>query len=163
MPHSAHRYANIPSIQAGVEQLFNQLLRPKLRTFISDIYKDVSYVLDDDSYAAAELQDTVRKRFIKAWEALIDGYKVRSSSVLVQTDGLSSVVARTRSQMATSGYSSDSPSMCSSGHGRNSRSASSTASLEQSVSTMTCAQSWRTSPPKQYLATSERSSCGCSK
>lgn len=62
--------------QAGVEQLFNQLLRPKLRTFIADIYKDVSYVLDDDSYAAVELQDVVRKRFVKAWEALIDGYKV---------------------------------------------------------------------------------------
>ncbi|KAI0807010.1 COG4-domain-containing protein [Fomes fomentarius] len=63
------------TLRAGVEQLFNQLLRPKLRTFIPDIYKDVSYVLDDDSYAAAELQDTVRKRFVKAWEALIDGYK----------------------------------------------------------------------------------------
>ncbi|KAI1788436.1 COG4-domain-containing protein [Ganoderma leucocontextum] len=63
------------TLRAGVEQLFNQLLRPKLRTFIGDIYKDTSYVLDDDTYAAAELQDTVRKRFVKAWEALIDGYK----------------------------------------------------------------------------------------
>ncbi|KAI8998959.1 COG4-domain-containing protein [Trametes punicea] len=63
------------TLRAGVEQLFNQLLRPKLRTFIPDIYKDVSYVLDDEGYSAAELQDLVRKRFIKAWEALIDGYK----------------------------------------------------------------------------------------
>ena len=39
-----------------MEQLFNQLLRPKLRTFISDIYKDTSYVLDDDAYTAAELR-----------------------------------------------------------------------------------------------------------
>lgn len=69
--------------QAGVEQLFNQLLRPKLRTFIPDIYKDVSYVLDDDGYAAAELQDTVRKRFVKAWEALIDGYKVCSPDLVL--------------------------------------------------------------------------------
>ena len=59
-----------------MEQLFNQLLRPKLRTFIPDVYKDVSYVLDEDGYAAAELQDLVRKRFIKAWEGLIEGYKV---------------------------------------------------------------------------------------
>ena len=64
-----------------MEQLFNQLLRPKLRTFIGDIYKDTSYVLDDDAYAAAELQDTVRKRFVKAWETLIDGYKVRGNQV----------------------------------------------------------------------------------
>ena len=63
--------------QAGVEQLFNQLLRPKLRMFIPDVYKDVSYVLDDDSYAAAEMNDVVRKRFVKAWEGLVEGYKVR--------------------------------------------------------------------------------------
>ncbi|KAL4246511.1 Conserved oligomeric Golgi complex subunit 4 [Abortiporus biennis] len=62
-------------LRAGIEQLFNQLLRPKLRTLITDIYKDVSYVLDDDSYAVAEYNDVVRKRFVKAWEGLIDGYK----------------------------------------------------------------------------------------
>ncbi|KAI0792934.1 COG4 transport protein-domain-containing protein [Abortiporus biennis] len=62
-------------LRAGIEQLFNQLLRPKLRTLITDIYKDVSYVLDDDSYAVTEYNDVVRKRFVKAWEGLIDGYK----------------------------------------------------------------------------------------
>jgi conserved oligomeric Golgi complex subunit 4 len=65
--------------QAGIEQLFNQLMRPKLRTLISDVYKDVSYVLDDDSYTVAEYQDVVRKRFVKAWESLVDGYKVSFS------------------------------------------------------------------------------------
>jgi hypothetical protein len=63
-----------------VEQLFNQLMRPKLRNLITDVYKDVSYILDDDSYSAAEYQDVVRKRFVKAWEGLVDGYKVFSSS-----------------------------------------------------------------------------------
>jgi hypothetical protein len=65
------------TLRVGVEQLFNQLLRPKLRTLLADVYKDVSYVLDDDAYAAAEYQDVVRKRFIKAWEGLAEGYKVR--------------------------------------------------------------------------------------
>ena len=51
-------------------------MRPKLRTFIVDVYRDVSYTLDDDGYTAAEYQDLVRKRFVKAWEGLIDGYKV---------------------------------------------------------------------------------------
>lgn len=51
-------------------------MRPKLRTFIPDVYRDVSYVLDEDSYAVAEYNDIVRKRFIKAWENLVDGYKV---------------------------------------------------------------------------------------
>ena len=53
-------------------------MRPKLRTLIIDVYKDVSYTLDDDSYSTAEYQDVVRKRFIKAWESLADGYKVCS-------------------------------------------------------------------------------------
>ena len=65
------------TLRVGVEQLFNQLLRPKLRTLLADVYKDVSYVLDEDAYAAAEYQDVVRKRFIKAWEGLAEGYKVR--------------------------------------------------------------------------------------
>ena|SRR5882757_4899670 len=51
-------------------------MRPKLRTLIVDVYRDVSYALDDDGYTAAEYQDIVRKRFVKAWEGLIDGYKV---------------------------------------------------------------------------------------
>jgi len=51
-------------------------MRPKLRTLIPDVYKDVSYVLDDEEYSAAEYQDVVRKRFIKSWESLTDGYKV---------------------------------------------------------------------------------------
>lgn len=63
------------ALKAGVEQLFNQLMRPKLRTLIPDVFKDVSYVLDEDSYNAAEQHDIVRKRFIKTWEGLVDGYK----------------------------------------------------------------------------------------
>jgi hypothetical protein len=59
-----------------VEQLFNQLVRPKLRTLLFDIYKDVSFVLDDDAYSIAEHQELVRKRFTKAWEGVVDGYKV---------------------------------------------------------------------------------------
>ncbi|KDQ59403.1 hypothetical protein JAAARDRAFT_56419 [Jaapia argillacea MUCL 33604] len=63
------------TLRSGIEQLFNQLMRPKLRTLITDVYKDVSYVLDEDAYGAAEYQDLVRKRFTKAWESLVEGYK----------------------------------------------------------------------------------------
>ncbi|ESK88432.1 intra-golgi transport-related protein [Moniliophthora roreri MCA 2997] len=63
------------TVRVGVEQLFNQLVRPKLKTFISEVYKDVSYVLDDDAYSNAEYHDLVRKRFIKKWEQLTNGYK----------------------------------------------------------------------------------------
>ena len=56
-------------------------MRPKLRTLIVDVYRDVSYALDDDGYTAAEYQDLVRKRFVKAWEGLIDGYKVGACGI----------------------------------------------------------------------------------
>ena len=65
-----------PKSQAGIEQLFNQLLRPKLRNAIPDVFRDVSYMLDEEGYATADYQDLARKRFIKAWEGLVDGYKV---------------------------------------------------------------------------------------
>lgn len=33
-------------------------------------------MLDEEGYATADYQDLARKRFIKAWEGLVDGYKV---------------------------------------------------------------------------------------
>ena len=68
------------ALKAGLDHLFNQLLRPKLRPILSDVYKDVSYILDEDSYAEAEYRDDVRKRFVKAWEGLLAGYRVSFSS-----------------------------------------------------------------------------------
>lgn len=59
-----------------MEQLFNQLTRPRLRGLLDDCYKDTTYLLDDDDYAEAEEGDLVRKRFQRAWEGLVDGYKV---------------------------------------------------------------------------------------
>ena len=66
----------LTSRKLGIEQLFNQLLRPKLRNFVLDIHRDISYILDEDGYTTADYQDLVRKRFVKTWESLIDGYKV---------------------------------------------------------------------------------------
>ena len=40
------------------------------------MYKDVSYVLDEDAYSTAEFQDIIRKRFVRAWDGLVDGFKV---------------------------------------------------------------------------------------
>ncbi|KAH8923093.1 COG4-domain-containing protein [Atractiella rhizophila] len=62
-------------VKAGVNQLFNQLVRPKLRTLMSDCYKDVSYELDEDGHSEAEFQDLVRKRFVKGWEQLINVFR----------------------------------------------------------------------------------------
>ncbi|WVQ62081.1 uncharacterized protein L199_000216 [Kwoniella botswanensis] len=61
--------------KAGLEQLFNQLTKPRLRGLLDDCYKDVTYLLDEDTFAEADELDLVRKRFIRAWESLVDGYK----------------------------------------------------------------------------------------
>ncbi|PLW24624.1 hypothetical protein PCASD_01410 [Puccinia coronata f. sp. avenae] len=61
--------------KGGLEQLFNQLIRSKIRSILSECYKDVTYVLDEQSYAEAEVQDLFRKRFQKAWESLMDPYR----------------------------------------------------------------------------------------
>lgn len=66
-------------MQSGLDHLFNQLLRPRLRPILSDVYRDVTYILDEDAYADAEYRDDVRKRFIRSWETLLSGYRVRSS------------------------------------------------------------------------------------
>lgn len=33
-------------------------------------------MLDEDGYANAEYQNLTRKRFVKGWESILDGYKV---------------------------------------------------------------------------------------
>ena len=99
--------------QSGLDHLFNQLLRPRLRPLLSDVYKDISYVLTEEGYSEAEYRDDVRKRFIKSWEAMLAGYRVsakRSSRVLLLI-GLSRNRSRRRittcSSLLLSTYSSD--------------------------------------------------------
>ncbi|WVN85165.1 uncharacterized protein L203_100310 [Cryptococcus depauperatus CBS 7841] len=59
----------------GIEQLFNQLIRPGIRPLLDESYKDVSYLLDEDAFGEVDEMDLVRKRFIRIWEGLMDGYK----------------------------------------------------------------------------------------
>lgn len=65
--------------RAGLDQLFNQVVRPKLRPLLSDVYKDVSYKLDEDGYNEAEYRDEVRKRFSRGWDGLLSGFQASSS------------------------------------------------------------------------------------
>ncbi|KAL7411046.1 COG4 transport protein-domain-containing protein [Mrakia frigida] len=62
-------------LKTGTDQLFNQLVRPRLRPFLDDCYKGVTYTLDEEAYAEAEFQDIVRKRFVRGWDALVEGYR----------------------------------------------------------------------------------------
>ncbi|KAH7318031.1 COG4-domain-containing protein [Rhizoctonia solani] len=62
-------------VKTGIDNLFIQLVKPRLRSLIPDIYKDVTYVLDESSYSTAEHDDTVRKRFVKGWGEVVASYK----------------------------------------------------------------------------------------
>jgi len=75
-PYSIYLGSINSNIQVGLEQLFNQLIRPRLRTFVTDLFKDVSYVLIDDNYAFVNSQNIFARRFIKSWEGLMEIYKV---------------------------------------------------------------------------------------
>ena len=46
-----------------------------MRNLVAEVFKDVSYVLDDEAYSTTDSQEYVRKRFIRAWES-VEGYKV---------------------------------------------------------------------------------------
>ena len=70
-------------LKGGLEQLSNQLIRPRLRPLILECYKDVSYALDEDAYAEAEYNDLVRKRFTRAWDSMTEPYRVRWSSFVI--------------------------------------------------------------------------------
>ncbi|WRT64259.1 uncharacterized protein IL334_001190 [Kwoniella shivajii] len=61
--------------KTGLEQLFNQLIKPRLRGLLDDCYREVTYLLDEDTFAEADESDLVRKRFVRGWEILVDGYK----------------------------------------------------------------------------------------
>ncbi|SPO28923.1 related to conserved oligomeric Golgi complex component 4 [Ustilago trichophora] len=58
------------SLRTEIEHLFTQLTSPRLRGILVETYRDVSYVLDDDSYSDAESRDLVRRRFVKSWDLL---------------------------------------------------------------------------------------------
>lgn len=63
------------TLSSELERLFNTLTRPRVRTLLTDAYKDVSYVLDDAGYALAEEKDVVRRRFSAAWDRLWSVFK----------------------------------------------------------------------------------------
>lgn len=61
--------------KAGLDALFANVLRPRLRSLLDETYKDVRYVLSEDEFAEAEERDIVRRRFVRLWTNLTEDYK----------------------------------------------------------------------------------------
>lgn len=62
-------------LQSSMELLFSQLTKPRLRQVLVEAYKDVSYLLDDDTFAEAEAHDLFVRRFIRGWDIVLAGFK----------------------------------------------------------------------------------------
>jgi hypothetical protein len=62
-------------LNAGLEQLFGQTLKPRVRPLFQEAYRDVKYVLDEDEYNEADSNDAFVRRFTQGLSKLIDIYR----------------------------------------------------------------------------------------
>ncbi|ORX50457.1 hypothetical protein DM01DRAFT_1363646 [Hesseltinella vesiculosa] len=62
-------------LHTGMEQLLGQILKPRLRPLFQDAYREVKYVLDEEEYNEAELDDIFVKRFLHGFDNMVQLYK----------------------------------------------------------------------------------------
>lgn len=62
-------------LNSGLEQLFGQTLKPRVRPLFQEAYRDVKYVLDEDEYNEADANDLFVRRFTQGFSKLIDIYR----------------------------------------------------------------------------------------
>ncbi|CAJ0895435.1 9128_t:CDS:10 [Entrophospora sp. SA101] len=63
------------SFNCGLEQLFTQMIKQKLRPILQEAYKDIKYVLNEDEYHEQEANDGFAKRFVIGFDNLIKVYQ----------------------------------------------------------------------------------------
>lgn len=62
-------------LQNGIEQLINQILKPRIRPLFQEAYKEVKYVLEEEEYNEADIEERFVKRFRRGFENLINTYR----------------------------------------------------------------------------------------
>ncbi|KAI8987413.1 COG4 transport protein-domain-containing protein [Mycotypha africana] len=62
-------------LKNGIEQLMKQILKPRIRPLFQESYKDVRYVLEEDEYNEADIDEKFVKRFRQRFDNLIKVYK----------------------------------------------------------------------------------------
>ncbi|KAL1916355.1 uncharacterized protein VTP21DRAFT_5972 [Calcarisporiella thermophila] len=62
-------------LQSGIEQLFGQTIKPRLRPLFQEAYREVKYVLEEDEFHEADLSDVFVHRFRAGFSSLIAVYK----------------------------------------------------------------------------------------
>lgn len=62
-------------LKHGIEQLVNQILKPRMRPLYQESYREVKYVLEEDEYNEADIEERFIKRFRQGFSRLIQSYK----------------------------------------------------------------------------------------
>ncbi|KAG1050043.1 hypothetical protein G6F43_007659 [Rhizopus delemar] len=62
-------------LKHGIEQLVNQILKPRIRPLYQESYREVKYVLEEDEYNEADIEERFIKRFRQGFGRLIQVYK----------------------------------------------------------------------------------------
>ncbi|KAI8355710.1 COG4 transport protein-domain-containing protein [Blakeslea trispora] len=63
------------TLQNGIEQLVNQILKPRIRPLFQESYREVKYVLEEDEYNEADVEERFLKRFRRGFDSLTSGYQ----------------------------------------------------------------------------------------
>ncbi|RIA99525.1 COG4 transport protein [Glomus cerebriforme] len=64
-----------PMLQSGLNELFTQMIKPRIRPILQEAYKDIKYVLDQDEYHEQEADDNFAKRFVAGFDNLVKIYQ----------------------------------------------------------------------------------------
>ncbi|KAI7884571.1 COG4-domain-containing protein [Lichtheimia hyalospora FSU 10163] len=62
-------------LQSGLEQLLGQIIKPRIRPLFQHGYREVKYVLDEDEYNEADVEELFVKRFQSGFDKMIDIYR----------------------------------------------------------------------------------------
>ncbi|KAI9263690.1 COG4 transport protein-domain-containing protein [Sporodiniella umbellata] len=62
-------------LKHGIEQLVNQILKPRIRPLFQESYREVKYVLEEDEYNETDIEERFMKRFRNGFGRLIQSYK----------------------------------------------------------------------------------------
>ncbi|CAO3620371.1 unnamed protein product [Mucor hiemalis] len=62
-------------LQKGLEQFLNQILKPRIRPLFQESYREVKYVLEEDEYNEADIEERFVKRFRRGFENMISVYR----------------------------------------------------------------------------------------
>ncbi|CAG8495188.1 1950_t:CDS:10 [Paraglomus brasilianum] len=64
-------------LESGLDQLFGQTVKPRIRPLLQEAYRDVKYVLEEEEYHELEANDFFGRRFVNGFNSLQQLYKTR--------------------------------------------------------------------------------------